>query len=73
MCTAETSPIQPGPRPDYERIVIYPQRKTRPDYRFNSFYRETPHAFVVAMLNTLEAAQAAARELRAYAKVAGLR
>ena len=33
------------------------------DYRFNSFYRDTPHPFVLAMLNTLEAAQAIAREL----------
>ncbi len=33
------------------------------DYRFNSFYRDTPHPFVVAMLNTLETAQARAREL----------
>ena len=33
------------------------------DYRFNSFYRDTPHPFVVAMLGVLEAAQAQAREL----------
>ena len=33
------------------------------DYRFNSFYRDTPHPFVVAMLGALEAAQAQAREL----------
>ena len=33
------------------------------DYRFNSFYRDTPHPFVVAMLNSLEAAQASAREM----------
>jgi cytochrome P450/NADPH-cytochrome P450 reductase len=33
------------------------------DYRFNSFYRDTPHPFVLAMLNTLEAAQEIAREL----------
>src|SRR3954451_23797573 len=33
------------------------------NYRFNSFYRDTPHPFVVAMLGTLEAAQAATREL----------
>ena len=33
------------------------------DYRFNSFYRDTPHPFVVAMLGSLEAAQAQAREL----------
>jgi cytochrome P450/NADPH-cytochrome P450 reductase len=33
------------------------------DYRFNSFYRDTPHPFVVAMLRVLEAAQARAREL----------
>ena len=32
------------------------------DYRFNSFYRDTPHPFVVAMLGSLEAAQAQARE-----------
>ncbi len=39
------------------------------DYRFNSFYRDTPHPFVLAMLNTLEAAQAAARELPIQAKL----
>src|SRR3984957_20280901 len=33
------------------------------DYRFNSFYRDTPHPFVDAMLGTLEAAQATSREL----------
>ena len=33
------------------------------DYRFNSFYRDTPHPFVLAMLGALEAAQAQAREL----------
>jgi hypothetical protein len=31
-------------------------------YRFNSLYRDTPHPFVVAMLRTLEASQARARE-----------
>src|SRR5574337_671827 len=39
------------------------------DYRFNSFYRDTPHPFVVAMLNTLVAAQAAARELPIQSKL----
>src|SRR5215831_1398026 len=39
------------------------------DYRFNSFYRDTPHPFVLAMLNTLEAAQAVARELPIQAKL----
>ena len=39
------------------------------DYRFNSFYRDTPHPFVLAMLNTLEAAQAIARELRIQTKL----
>jgi cytochrome P450 / NADPH-cytochrome P450 reductase len=39
------------------------------DYRFNSFYRETPHPFVVAMLNSLEAAQAVAREIPIQAKL----
>jgi len=39
------------------------------DYRFNSFYRDTPHAFVLAMLNNLEAAQAVARELPIQAKL----
>src|SRR6516225_9970995 len=39
------------------------------DYRFNSFYRDTPHPFVVAMLNSLEAAQAVARELPIQAKL----
>jgi cytochrome P450/NADPH-cytochrome P450 reductase len=33
------------------------------NYRFNSFYRDTPHPFVIAMLGTLEVAQAKAREL----------
>jgi cytochrome P450 / NADPH-cytochrome P450 reductase len=33
------------------------------NYRLNSFYRDTLHPFVVAMLGTLEAAQAKAREL----------
>ena len=33
------------------------------NYRFNSLYRDTPHPFVVAMLRTLEASQARAREL----------
>jgi cytochrome P450 / NADPH-cytochrome P450 reductase len=32
-------------------------------YRFNSFYRETPHPFVVAMLGFLSGAQAQAQEL----------
>ena len=39
------------------------------DYRFNSFYRDTPHPFVLAMLNTLEAAQAVARELPIQTKL----
>src|ERR1700734_4545401 len=39
------------------------------DYRFNSFYRDTPHPFVLAMLNTLEAAQAIARELPIQTKL----
>src|ERR1700722_14347340 len=39
------------------------------DYRFNSFYRDTPHPFVVAMLNSLEAAQAVAREMPIQAKL----
>ncbi|HZS00814.1 MAG TPA: cytochrome P450 [Chloroflexota bacterium] len=33
------------------------------DYRFNSFYRDTPHPFVMAMLRSLEAAQESQREL----------
>src|SRR4051812_31381624 len=33
------------------------------NYRFNSFYRDTPHPFVLAMLGALEAAQTQAREL----------
>jgi cytochrome P450 / NADPH-cytochrome P450 reductase len=39
------------------------------DYRFSSFYRETPHPFVVAMLNSLEAAQAVVREMPIQAKL----
>src|SRR5437762_10564773 len=33
------------------------------NYRFNSFYRDTPHPFVVAMLRVLEATQTRTREL----------
>ncbi|PVZ11157.1 bifunctional cytochrome P450/NADPH--P450 reductase [Actinomycetospora cinnamomea] len=33
------------------------------DYRFNSFYRDTPHPFVAAMVRSLLAAQARARRL----------
>jgi cytochrome P450/NADPH-cytochrome P450 reductase len=33
------------------------------DYRFNSFYRDTQHPFVAAMLRALEAAQTLSREL----------
>jgi cytochrome P450 / NADPH-cytochrome P450 reductase len=33
------------------------------NYRFNSLYRETPHPFVVAMVGSLEAAQASSQEL----------
>jgi cytochrome P450 / NADPH-cytochrome P450 reductase len=33
------------------------------NYRFNSFYRDTPHPFVQAMTNALLAAQAMSREL----------
>jgi cytochrome P450 / NADPH-cytochrome P450 reductase len=33
------------------------------NYRFNSFYRDTPHPFVVAMLGNLAGAQEQAREL----------
>jgi cytochrome P450/NADPH-cytochrome P450 reductase len=33
------------------------------NYRFNSFYRDKPHPFVVAMVGSLEAAQAKMREL----------
>jgi cytochrome P450/NADPH-cytochrome P450 reductase len=39
------------------------------DYRFNSFYRDTPHPFVLAMVNSLETAQAVARELPIQAKL----
>jgi cytochrome P450/NADPH-cytochrome P450 reductase len=44
-------------------------RLTGFDYRFNSFYRDTPHPFVLAMLNTLETAQAVARELPIQGKL----
>src|SRR3954470_24078426 len=33
------------------------------NYRFNSFYRDTPHPFVVAMLQVLENAQQQQKEL----------
>ena len=39
------------------------------NYRFNSFYRDTPHPFVVAMLGSLEAAQARVRELPIQGKL----
>ncbi len=39
------------------------------NYRFNSFYRDTPHPFVVAMLGALAAAQARARELPIQSKL----
>ncbi len=38
-------------------------------YRFNSFYRDTPHPFVVAMLGSLEASQARMRELPIQARL----
>ena len=38
-------------------------------YRFNSLYRDTPHPFVVAMLNSLAAAQARMRELPIQSKL----
>ncbi len=43
------------------------------NYRFNSLYRDTPHPFVVAMLGSLEAAQARARELPIQSKLHGKR
>jgi cytochrome P450 / NADPH-cytochrome P450 reductase len=39
------------------------------NYRFNSFYRDTPHPFVVAMLGALAAAQARGRELPIQSKL----
>ena len=39
------------------------------NYRFNSLYRDTPHPFVVAMLSSLEAAQARMRELPIQGKL----
>ena len=39
------------------------------NYRFNSFYRDTPHPFVVAMMGSLEAAQARTRELPIQSKL----
>ena len=38
-------------------------------YRFNSFYRETPHPFVAAMVRTLEESQNRSRELRIQARL----
>lgn len=38
-------------------------------YRFNSFYRETPHPFVNAMVRTLEESQQRARELPIQTKL----
>src|SRR5271165_591722 len=39
------------------------------DYRFNSFYRDTPHPFVAAMVRTLEESQARSRELPIQARL----
>src|SRR6266404_1028138 len=39
------------------------------NYRFNSFYRDTPHPFVVAMLGNLAGAQEQARELPIQTKL----
>lgn len=38
-------------------------------YRFNSFYRDTPHPFVAAMVRTLEESQARSRELPIQARL----
>jgi cytochrome P450/NADPH-cytochrome P450 reductase len=38
------------------------------NYRFNSLYRDTPHRFVVAIPDSLEAAQKRARELLLQSK-----
>jgi cytochrome P450/NADPH-cytochrome P450 reductase len=48
---------------DFTRLTLDTIALCGFDYRFNSFYRDTPHPFVVAMLGSLEAAQAQAREL----------
>ncbi len=39
------------------------------DYRFNSFYRDTPHPFVAAMVRTLEESQTRARQLPLQSKL----
>jgi len=39
------------------------------DYRFNSFYRDTPHPFVTAMLGVLDAAQQSVRQLPALRRM----
>ncbi len=39
------------------------------DYRFNSFYRDTPHPFVVAMLGVLNGAQQSVRQLPALRRM----
>ena len=38
-------------------------------YRFNSFYRDTPHPFVAAMIRTLEESQTRSRELPIQARL----
>jgi cytochrome P450 / NADPH-cytochrome P450 reductase len=38
-------------------------------YRFNSFYRETPHPFVAAMVRTLDESQTRSRELPIQARL----
>ena len=38
-------------------------------YRFNSFYRDTPHPFVAAMVRTLEESQTRSRELPIQARL----
>src|SRR5205823_3359877 len=48
---------------DFTRLTLDTIALCGFNYRFNSFYRDTPHPFVVAMLGSLEAAQRESREL----------
>ena len=50
-------------RPDMTRLTLDTIALCGFGYRFNSFYRDTPHPFVEAMVRTLAEAQARARQL----------
>ncbi|MFN8634972.1 MAG: cytochrome P450, partial [Chloroflexota bacterium] len=48
---------------DYTRLTLDTIALCGFDYRFNSFYRDTPHPFVAAMVRVLQQGQAQAQQL----------